>query len=111
MGNISGTTAARASKFCVVLWLKPSNIVLKFGFWDSCGSGMPKIKNLAKFFLDLLALISRTKTVMAKKHLYDTLTWTLKPFSRSWLALNNAQSWETAKINFFLKIEDISKTE
>ena len=28
MGNISGTTAARASKFCVVLWLKPSNIVL-----------------------------------------------------------------------------------
>ena len=64
---MSRTAIARASKLFLLLWLKPSNILLKFGISGTYGSGMPKVRKLAKYVLNLWVNISRTKTAIEKK--------------------------------------------
>ena len=51
MGNISWTTAVRASKVCVVLWLEPCHMFPKFGVWTRNGVEMPKVRKTVKFDL------------------------------------------------------------
>ena len=60
--DISQTTAAMPSKFCVVVWLKLSNIFIKSGVWITGGSKMPKVKIKSKFDLNSGADISWTVT-------------------------------------------------
>ena len=49
--NISKSTAVRASKVCVALWLEPSHMFPKFEVWISNGVEMPKVRKTIKFDL------------------------------------------------------------
>ena len=46
--DISWTTTAKASKFCVMLKLERGNFLSKFGTWTIVGSEMLKVRKIAK---------------------------------------------------------------
>ena len=65
--DISWTTTAKASIFCVMLKLERGNFLSKFGTWTSIGSEMLKVRRITKSVLHLWVDISWTTTVKASK--------------------------------------------